>query len=300
MFLNSRRSRSTSSFLFTVVLGLQLLTACDTLKTRPDSAKSGTGMEALVQTADPCATPASISPIPTISSRAGNESYDRVIKFSGREWKAKSSNAPVGPGPNYFSNSSESVWVDPGGQLHLKLVRNEDKWACAEVVTAEPLGYGSYQFRIARGAASLDRDAVLGLFTWDTTAPQFDYREIDIELSRWGEEGNLNAQFVVQPWDHPGNRHRFAIDSQADSSTQVFVWSAESVQFRSFVGDAQSPDPNALVEQWSYTGMDTPPEGGSVNARINLWLIGGQPPSDGTESEIVLSSFDFTPQAPAK
>jgi hypothetical protein len=31
----------------------------------------------------------------------------------------------------------------------------------------------------------LDRNIVLGLFTWDTYAPQYNYREIDFEFSRW-------------------------------------------------------------------------------------------------------------------
>jgi hypothetical protein len=110
----------------------------------------------------------------------------------------------------------------------------------------------------------------------------------------------LNAQFVVQPSDRSGNRHRFAIDPQADSSTQLFVWSPKSVQFLSFLGSAQSPDPNKIVEQWSYTGAAIPPAGGPTNARINLWLLGGHPPSDGKEIEIVMSSFEFIPQAPTK
>jgi hypothetical protein len=192
------------------------------------------------------------------------------------------------------------VWVDDNAQLHLKMIHKDGKWYCAEVVTAEPVGYGSYQFKIASGAASLDKYAVLGLFTWDTKAPQFNYREIDIELSSWADKTGLNAQFVVQPWDHTGNRHRFTVDPQADSSTHIFTWSPQSVQFLSFLGSAQTPDPNFIVQRWSYTGKDTPPAGGSVNARINLWLIGGHPPSDGKEIEIVLSSFEFIPQPVSK
>ena len=225
------------------------------------------------------------------------ESFDTLIRFSGRAWRVKSSQTPVGPGPNCFSRSPESVWVDPSGQLHLKIAHKDGKWYCAEVVTAEPLGYGSYQFKISSGAARLDKFAVLGLFTWDTSAPEHNHREIDIELARWGEDGDLNAQFSVQPWDQPGHLHRFTIDPQADSSTHIFVWSPGSVRFESFAGTRQPSDARHIVEQWSYTGTNTPPAGGSVSARINLWLIGGQPPSDEREMEIVFSSFEFIPQS---
>jgi len=299
-----------SLMLLTSALCLMLLISCGQVNESADSTANKTAIAATVQavnartatvSASPTALP-TVLPIasPTISSGVNRESYDRIIRFSGQDWKVKSSNTPVGPGPNLFSNSPESVWVDESGQLHLKLIRKGDRWYCAEVVTVEPLGYGSYQFKISSGAANLDKYAVLGLFTWDTTAPQFNYREIDIELSRWGEEEGLNAQFVVQPWDRSGNRHRFAIDPQADSSTQLFVWSPMSVGFLSFLGSAQSPNPNDIIEQWSYTGADTPPAGGPTNARINLWLIGGHPPSDENEIEIVLSSFEFIPQAPTK
>jgi hypothetical protein len=72
------------------------------------------------------------------------------------------------------------------------------------------------------------------------------------------------------------------------------------VEFSSFLGIAQSPGSNTMGEQWSYAGADTPPAGGSANARINLWLLNGRPPSDEKEIEIVLSSFEFIPQEPAK
>lgn len=298
VFQDNHRNRAMRLLLFTVALCLLLLTACRQVNRSVDNTTKGTAIAAVVQTVNARAT--SISASPTTSSGVDGEYYDRIIRFSGQAWKVKSSNKTVGPGPNYFSNSPESVWVDESGQLHLKLISKDGRWYCAEVVTTEPLGYGSYQFKILSGAASLDKYAVLGLFTWDTTAPQFNYREIDIELSRWGEDAGLNAQFVVQPWDHSGNRHRFAIDPQADSSTHIFVWSPKSVQFLSFLGGVQSPDPNNIVAQWFYTGTDVPPAGGSTNARVNLWLISGHPPSDGREIEIVLSSFEFIPQAPTK
>lgn len=296
MFLSSHRSLRIYLFMF--ILGsCLLLPACTPENSRAAAEIDQTAIAAVVKTVNAAAPPVIASPTvsPTIPTGNTMETFDKIIRFSGQEWRVKSSGQPVGPGPNHFSNDPGNVWVDGSGQLHLKITYKNGKWYCAEVVTVAPLGYGSYQFKVSSSAGGIDKDAVLGLFTWDTSAPQYNYREIDIELSRWGEEMGLNAQFVVQPWDRPGNRHRFAIDRSAGSSTYIFVWSPKSVQFLSFIGEAPSPDPSNIANQWLYTGRDIPPAGGSANARINLWLIGGHPPSDGKEIEVVLSSFDYIP-----
>lgn len=59
--------------------------------------------------------------------------------------------------------------------------------------------------------------------------------------------------------------------------------------------DLSPPDPNDVVHQWEYTG-DEIPVPGDENARMNLRLFWGNPPSDGQEVEVVVSSFVFIPQ----
>lgn len=220
----------------------------------------------------------------------------RTIEFSGRTWKVKASETRAGPGPNYFSDREEDIWVDKNGQLHLRIVFRNGRWYCTEVFTAEPLGYGMYTFTLASRVDRLDKNVVLGLFVWDDTAPEYNYREIDIEFSRWGEEEGDNSQFTVQPWDHTGNRHRFNIELREDYSTHSFDWSADSIQFSSFQGRESPPDPGDEIESWLYDGDDIPPEG-EGNARINLWLLNGNPPSDGQEVEVIIEAFEFVPQS---
>ena len=283
-----------------IALAFVLMAACSPAQNDSDAAANQTAIVAAVQTVNALPMPTLTSAIPTASPEASSaESFAKTIRFWGQEWEVKESGGVVGPGPNYFSNSPDSVWVDENGQLHLKIVHKDGKWYCAEVVTTQPLGYGSYQFKVSSQAGEMDKVAVLGLFTWDTAAPQYNYREVDIELSRWGEEAGLNAQFVVQPWAHAGNRHRFALMAQANASTHIFTWSPGTVEFLSYSGNAQTPGQNDVVEQWSYTGTDVPPSG-PANARINLWLLGGVPPSNGQEIEVILSSFEFIPQAAQK
>ena len=111
----------------------------------------------------------------------------RWISFSGYDWWVKSSPGLVGPGPNYFSDRADDVWVDAQGRLHLKIVYRNGRWYSTEVFGADPLGYGTYTFTLASRVDQLDKNIVLGLFTWDDTDPAYYHREIDIEFSRWGE-----------------------------------------------------------------------------------------------------------------
>ena len=129
----------------------------------------------------------------------------RSVSFSGYDWWVKASTGLVGPGPNYFSNSTNNVWVDTAGQLHVRITNRTNQWQCAELVTARTFGYGSYRFELNSRVDNLDPNVVLGLFTWSDD-PAFSYREIDVECGRWGNTNDLNnSQFVVQPSDATGH-----------------------------------------------------------------------------------------------
>src|SRR3989442_12920365 len=131
---------------------------------------------------------------------AAEAQYPRLIDFSGYTWSVKTSTGKVGPGPNYFSDSTSSVWVDAQGRLHMKILKNKGRWYCSEVILQESLGYGTYRFYLDSAVDGLDPSVVLGLFTWND-APDYNHREIDIEFSRWGSVNNQNAQYVVQPYN---------------------------------------------------------------------------------------------------
>ena len=52
--------------------------------------------------------------------------------------------------------------------------------------------------------------------------------------------GRSFGQFVVQPWDRPGNSSRFMVPAEA-LSTHRFVWSESSISFASWVGHGAYP-----------------------------------------------------------
>ncbi len=218
---------------------------------------------------------------------------DRAIRFGNHNWSVK--NGYAGPGPNNFSDSSSNVRVDENGYLHLKITNANDQWYCSEIISDESFGYGTYVFTVESRVDLLDKNIVLGLFTWDTFAPQHNYREIDFEFSRWRDPAGDIGQYVIQPWDTAGNMFRFDFDyaGQSNTTTSVVTWRPDGIYFKSYYGKfALAPPPENVIQDWYYTGPDNPPPGGE-NVRMNLWLISGLAPDNGSEEEIVISDFQF-------
>jgi hypothetical protein len=231
---------------------------------------------------------------------------EAVLEFSGREWVVKSSEErKVGPGPNYFGQ--KNAWVDGQGRLHLKIAQAEDqdgkpRFECAEVVSKESFGFGTYRWYI-ESPVKADPRVVLGMFTWDVDgeSARFHHRELDVELiSTWGEpESTLNAQYCVQPWDRSGHRHRFKIDAtNSTGTTHSFTWREDEVSFRSLQGHRREAGRKEdLLEEWTFSKQGVPPAGGE-NVRMNLWLL-SNPPSPGNEWEITITKFEYEPLSPA-
>jgi endo-1,3-1,4-beta-glycanase ExoK len=206
------------------------------------------------------------------------------ISWSGHDWHVKSHSRKIGPGPNFFS--SENVEL-VGDELHLSISRSGNKWYAAEVINTESFGYGTYSWTVGP-MGPLDPQVVLGLFTWNDD-PAYNHREIDFEYAKWGNAADpTNAQYVVQPWDSPGNDHRWEQTVFNVSITHSFTWAEDSVEFRSTTADGR------LLQEWTYTGPDVPVPGGE-NARMNLWLFRGSAPQNGLPVTVVLESFSHTP-----
>jgi hypothetical protein len=219
----------------------------------------------------------------------------RTISFSGREWWVKSSTGRVGPGPNYFSDSADNVWVDDLERLHLRLTKAKARWYCAEIVSVDPLGHGSYIWELDSPVDGFDRNVVLGLFTWSDTSG-YANGEIDIEFARWASRSLYpNAQYVVQPFDLPGHMVRFSLPPGFPQTTHTFLWAPDGVSFQSLGGLWSDGLADTLIYEWTFPSAWPPPTG-TENARMNLWLYQGAKPSNGLEVEVIIRSFTFVPQ----
>jgi hypothetical protein len=250
--------------------------------------------------AEPCVQGAPTLPLSALDKAIAKivltRSYPgpRWIRFSEYDWWVKTSAVVTGPGPNYFSDSTNNVWVDTQGQLHLKITNRTNRWQCAEVVSARTFGPGHYRFELATTPNNLDPKAVLGLFTWSDDAA-YSHREIDLEFSRWGNASDPTiGQYVVQPWDSAGHLKRFSVPVNLTNSTHSFTWESNRVVFLSQRGSYQAaPLPGNLISNWTYTLVV--PRSGDENVRFNLWLMNGTPPAGNQEVEFVIRKFQFVP-----
>jgi hypothetical protein len=222
----------------------------------------------------------------------------RQFNFAGYEWSVKTSSGGLsGPGPNYFSNSTNNVWLDAQGSLHLRIAYANGGWQCAEIISERSFGYGQYRFMVQADVNNMDANAVLGLFTYANDTA-YNSREIDIELSHWNYAFGSNdvVDYAVAPYD-TGELLRFPVAAGVTNSAHSFIWQSNSIAFQSLNG-AFSPAPAAsnVLERWTCT-TGVPPEGGE-QVHINLWLDKGNPPTLGQPVEVVLSQFEFVPLGP--
>lgn len=208
----------------------------------------------------------------------------KKIHFSGYYWYVKA--GFYGPGPNYWSDSAESVWLDNEGKLHLKIRKIDGKWYCAEVYSENLTGYGDHRFLIEGAVDQLDKNVVLGLFTY-----MDDTHEIDIEYSKWGDPNHQKpGSFTVQPYSISGNSRSFEVKLKTLQTTQLFNWQPNFIHFSSYQGHHQEllPSPDLLIHQWLYFGSSIPKDVHKLRTHINFWLVNGNAPIDERNLEIVI------------
>lgn len=223
----------------------------------------------------------------TVKKGISLKNDNRIIHFSGYNWIVRNTyDRKQGPGPNLFSNSSENVWVDKTGKLHLKIVKRKGEWYCSEVTLDKKVGYGKYIFYINSSLSSLDEHIVAGLFTYLN-----DHQEIDIEFSRWSVPDNENAQYVVQPHDLPDNQYLFNLDDSTRNSVHSFEWLENKITFESGFGDHYAEQ---KLQRWVYKGNHIPKQS-NERLKMNLWLYRGKGPQKSGSHELVVDSVKFIP-----
>jgi hypothetical protein len=213
---------------------------------------------------------------------AAPESPPKILRFSGYQWEARQNandpeGAPYNPG---------NVWTDDHGFMHLRIARQNDRWMSAEVKLSRSLGYGSYRF-VVHDVSYFEPAAVFAIFTWDDLGPS---REMDIEISRWGEPEEKNAQYVIQPYVVPANTMRFA--APAGPLTYWMVWEPGRVTFKTVRG-AQSSNGSAVVAEHVFTSGV--PSAGNERIHMNLWVYSSKRHPLQHEFEVVVEKFEFLP-----
>jgi hypothetical protein len=218
-------------------------------------------------------------------AKAGSALVSKMLSFSGYEWRIRDAPSSRGGGNNY---DESNAWTDSKGALHLRIAKRSGDWSCAEVTLTRSLGYGTYSVMV-RDIAQLEPAAVFSIFTWDYGGDP-NHREMDIEVSRWGDSSNRNAQFVVQPYYVPENATRFTLP--AGVLTYSIHWEPGRLTFRTVRGSEAGSTARPVAEHVFTSGVPIP---GIESMRMNLYIFRGAKEPLRNENEVVIEKFEYFP-----
>src|SRR3954463_2123624 len=157
--------------------------------------------------------------------------------------------------------------------------RKQNRTGCSEVSMNRSLGYGTYEF-VVRDLSQLEPPAVFGMFTYDYAGGPQKNREMDIEISRWGDPSSKNAQYVLQPYYVAANVYRFNMPS--GRLTFSLRWEHDRASFRTLRGSKTVP------EHVFTAGVPTP---GIESIRMVLYIFRDTGTKLKNPAEVVIEQF---------
>ena len=241
-------------------------------------------------TMDVAPTPGGAVALVKIVKGTGTPTYapTRPLKFSGYDWDVRTIASDRGGTNNLYD--PDNAWTDPRGALHLQIKRKSDRWSCAETVLDRSLGYGTYLVGV-RDMSHLEPAAVFSMITFEDFGGDRYYREMGIEMSRWGDPGNKNnGQYVIQPFYIPGNLSAFK--APAGSLTHVLRWESGRASFRTVRGTSASPGASVVSEHEFSSGIPTP---GQAKIHLIFYVVASDKNPLQKASEVVIEKFEYLP-----
>lgn len=217
------------------------------------------------------------------------KSSSYFVDFSGFNWRVRWKASDRGGTVNPYN--PDNVYVDKSGALHLRIIKRDERWTCSEVSLTQSLGYGTYSFTV-EDVSKLEPSVVFGLFSWDYSGDQENHREFDINISRWGDSQNKNAEFVLQPSLVPENFTRFMAPSGKLKHT--IVW--EPGRITMATSRASGSNKTSVVSKHVFTSEVPTP--GLESLRITLFAY--RKPNETATAlehpvEVVVDRFEYLP-----
>ena len=207
----------------------------------------------------------------------------KTIEFSGYEWKVRNASDEVAGTPNDYD--MRNAWTDGNGFLHLCIQGTPGHWTSAEISLTRSLGYGSYRF-VVRNVSHLEPAAVFNMLVWDQDSPA---REMDIEMSRWGQPETADGQFVIQPYFVPANTVRFR--APEGRVTFELKWSPGRALFSVFRGAGSLPQ--ARTVSHSFTSGVSPASHDVIGMKLYVFSNESYPLQHPTE--VIVEKFEYLP-----
>lgn len=116
------------------------------------------------------------------------------------------------------------------------------------------------------------------------------HREMDIEISRWGDLSYKNAQFVIQPYYVPANVIRFSLPP--GTLTHSLHWSPGRVEFKTVEGSSHDFSSRTLASYSFTSGVPSP---GGESWYIGLYAYRKAKYSLRNETEVRIERFEYLP-----
>ncbi len=227
-----------------------------------------------------------VSAVATARVGPGPAVVNQTLKFSGYEWFIRHITSDRNGAISYYDPAN--AWTSADGALHLRVSRNGDRWMCSQVTLTNHFGYGTYLFRV-KDTSYFEPATTLVMFTYDDLATEH-HREMDIEMSRWGDPKNKNGDYVVQPYSYPENKVTF--DVPAGTLTHSLRWQAGRATFETFRGAAKN-SPSSVVEKNVFTTGIPSPGGEAVVIDFCNFKYSKRPLQNGAEA--VIEKFQYLP-----
>jgi len=211
------------------------------------------------------------------------------IDFSGFKWRIRWKPSDRGGTSNPYNPGN--VYTDGTGALHLQIVKRDQRWTCSEVKLTRSLGYGTYSFTV-EDTSRLDPSLAFEMYTWDYSTDEQNNREFDINISRWADPDNKNAEFTLQPTFLPSNVSRF--NAPAGKLTHTMIWEPGRIIMTTSRADAPAVAP--VVSKRVFTSEVPAP--GSESIRMAFFVYShDKRGASGLQqrTEVVVDRFEFWP-----
>jgi len=158
------------------------------------------------------------------------------------------------------------------------------------VVLNRSLGYGTY-ITVVRDTSHLEPAAVLSLTTFDDWGGEQHFREMDVEISQWGNAGSRNnAQYAIQPFYIPGNLAPFIAPS--GTLTHVLHWESGRASFKTVRGSSIHPGAPVAAEHVFTSQVPTP---GKETFQLLFYVVDSEKSPMQKETEVVIEKFEYLP-----
>ena len=212
----------------------------------------------------------------------------KPVHFSGYDWKIRTIAGDRGGLNNLYDG--DNAWTDAKGAMHLRIKKRDGRWSCAEAELTQSLGYGTY-IVVVRDTTHLEPAAVLSINTFDDWGGEQHYREMDVEMGRWGDpHSKNNAQYGIQPFYVPGNVAPFTAPS--GTLTHSFHWESGRASFKTVRGSSMQAGAPVVYEHVFDSGVPSP---GRENIQFLFYVVASDKNPLQRENEVVVEKFEYLP-----